>query len=157
MRANIRPGERKVWYVCLDCKVRYFNETGRPHAHVPYRDKASQHWSRPIYRYRNLPVGPKRYVLQKQEQEEAAEESGDEEPGEPVNGDDDEEANKKGGAFQRRGYVPKNIRDKPEERPTLEQYQERWREGLNKYSRQVPGDFGSDNLVPKPVPDRTVE
>ena len=43
------------------------------------------------------------------------------------------------------------IRDPPIKRPTLEEYQVKWKTLLEKHSKAVPGDFGKDNLVPSPV------
>ena len=179
IRATARPGDRNVWFVCLDCKVRYFNDTGRrSHAHIPYRDKASQHWNRPIFRYRCLARAPgsTRHVQPAEQapvsgeadggaqDEQGGGEAGEEEGGEEE-GEEEEEAEEaseeslceeaKDNAFKRRGYVPKNINTPPEARPTLEQYQQKWTEKLAWHSRPVPGEFGPDNLVPKPVPDRT--
>ena len=40
----------------------------------------------------------------------------------------------------------------PEPRPTLAEYEEKWRRLEAHHAREVVGDFGAANLVPRPVP-----
>ena len=51
MRPAAPAGEQDIWLYCEGCWARYFN-TGRTKAHIPFRDKASQQWLRPIRRCR---------------------------------------------------------------------------------------------------------
>ena len=190
IRVDIPAGEQAVWYYCNDCKDRYFPASGqRSHSHIPYRDKASQHWIRPIRRFRQVQraacsrgatapaavsteatepappneqhslVGDVDAEASGSDAEDGVEETGAElqPPDEDIDEDDAEDTFEKRrlGAFAARGYVPKNINEAPEvPPPTLEQYQQRWDERLATHSREVPGAFSRDNLVPKPIPDR---
>ena len=38
-----------TWLYCVDCKARYFGKADTK-AHIPFRDKASQHYLKPTYR-----------------------------------------------------------------------------------------------------------
>ena len=42
--------------------------------------------------------------------------------------------------------------DEPVQWPSLAEYQEKWDKLFEQHSKSVPGEFGSDNLVPDPVP-----
>ena len=57
------------------------------------------------------------------------------------------------GAFAARGFVPKSFNLPPGEPPrSLEDYKRDWDERFARHSREVPGEFGRNNLVPKAVP-----
>ena len=43
-----------------------------------------------------------------------------------------------------------DLPDPPEDRPTLEQYREKWDRLLAQHSKEHPGEFGRQDLVPKP-------
>ena len=46
------------------------------------------------------------------------------------------------------------VRDVPEQTyPSLDEYRLQWGRDLEKHSKPVPGEFGSDNLIPTPQPE----
>ena len=46
--------------------------------------------------------------------------------------------------------VAPDLPEPPEQRPTLEEYTEKWAHLIAQHSRCVPGPFSADNLVPVP-------
>jgi hypothetical protein len=58
------------------------------------------------------------------------------------------------GAFAARGFVPKSFNLPPDEPPrSLADYKKDWDEKFASHSREVPGEFGRNNLIPKAVPE----
>ena len=120
----------KTWLYCLDCKARWFPDPGqRMHSHIPFRDRASQCMLKPVRRSRN-------YTATQPEEEPLLDE---EDPVPPVEEEPVDEE------------MP-DLPDPPEDRPTLEQYREKWDRLLAQHSKENPGEFGRQNLVPKPDP-----
>ena len=49
--AKIADDDRNTWLYCNECRERWFRKAGeRGTSHVPFRDKASQHFLKPTYR-----------------------------------------------------------------------------------------------------------
>ena len=67
-------------------------------------------------------------------------------------GEEEEDDSLRRTRFEQMGYVP-NLPDAPVPRPTLSEYLARWDEELTRHTREVPGAFSRDNLVPTPVPE----
>ena len=133
---HARHEDENTWLYCLDCQERWFPGPGqKAHSHVPFRDKASQCLLKPVTKKGRSKDNTK----DKKEDEPEAEPAVDSmmEINEPDIPD-----------------VPTvpELPDPPEERPTVEQYQERWDREMARHARAVPGDFCRDNLVPKPIP-----
>ena len=178
IRARLRAGEVKVWCVCTDCHDKHFTASGqRRHPHIPYRDKASQHWLKPIRPWRHVPSGstPLPSTTRSSEESQAIEqdaegieeigqlhEDADGQPPEDAEADSEHEASvgvsvagdgraERVGAFAKRGYVPATFKDGPELRPTLQQYERKWEEKFAKHTRTSPDGFDLDNLAPNPI------
>ena len=123
--------DSNTWLYCTECKDRVFPTDNRAHSHVPFRDKASQCCTKPPRRSRGNPVMTQ-VNSSEPECEPDFELPLDEE--DPV----DEDA-----------MVP-DLLEPPEQRPTLEEYKEKWSRLLAQHSRCVPGTFSAENLVPAP-------
>ena len=177
IRPNAPTGEQAVWQYCQGCSDSYFHAGQRTKAHIPYRDKASQHWIRPIRRFRKqaqprpaaeaapaapIPEPPApdndadmvqgEPVVGEVESEGEAMEGlpSDAEGGDACEDDDLEDF----GAFAARGFVPKSFNLPPDEPPrSLADYKKDWDEKFASHSRDVPGEFGRSNLIPKAVPE----
>ena len=145
----IRPGHAKIadddpntWLYCTECRERWHRKTGeRGTSHVPFRDKASQHFLKPTYRR-----GKETHEVDASEQQEPESEPpdllpyGDEGEDEAVDEEEEDEEEE---------WVP----DLPPEgplRPSVEEYQTRWDSLEAWHARSVPGGFCRDNLVPMP-------
>jgi hypothetical protein len=179
IRAEIKAGEQAVWLFCDDCKDRCSGK--RTHSHIPYRDKASQNWIRPLRRVRKEPRPAPKETPAANIPEPRPPERDDKEPdvgeidseGEALgdvpadvdatadggavaacDDEDDLDEVERVGAFAARGYVPKCINVAPGQEKTLEEYKSGWDEKLASHSKGVAGEFCRDNLVPKPIPDR---
>jgi hypothetical protein len=179
IRAEIKAGEQAVWLFCDDCKDRCSGK--RTHSHIPYRDKASQNWIRPLRRVRREPRPAPEATPAANIPEPKPPERDDEEPdvgeidseGEALgdmpadvdaaayggaiaarDDEDDPDEVERVGAFAARGYVPKCINAAPGQEKTLEEYQRGWDERLASHAQEVAGEFCRDNLVPKAIPDR---
>ena len=134
---TIPTDDENVWLYCPDCRERWFRRSGeRGHSHIPFRDKASQHWLKPTYRR-----GAEK------EEEDIPEKEPEGEPSQvpsPQETEDEEDA-------EEEEWVPELPAEAPQ-RPSLEEYQRRWDAGKAWHARCVPGDFSRDNLVPVPEP-----
>ena len=132
---HARHGEdRNTWYYCLDCQERWFPSPGqRFHSHVPFRDRASQHYMKPVIR-KGMPVDTP--MASEPEVEPEMEPGMEPETDCPAPDDDMED-----------GFPPLSLPSEPPEvRPSLEEYQQRWQEKLAYHARQAPGAFSRDNL-----------
>ena len=126
--------DAKTWLFCNDCNQRLTGS--RRQNHIPFRDRASQGFLKPVRRS-GVPVrqdSPPSQVDDLPPEPEM-------EPAEAPEGEDGDVELE----------VP-DLPDFPEERPTLEEYQERWTERLARHAREVPGNFSRDNLCPVPDP-----
>ena len=121
------------WLYCRDCFDKYFDTGRRPHGHIPYRDKASQSLLRPP-----------------QEKEKIPSDTQEEPECEPASPELDEDVAMTEATAERETVDGDNTLP-PVTYPSLEQYQERWARKLAEHSRQVPGEFSRDNLVPEPI------
>ena len=154
----IRPGHAKIaeddpnsWLYCTECRERWFRKAGeRGTSHVPFRDKASQHFLKPTYRR-----GKEKEEADASEQQEPESEPpqllpyGDEGEDEAVDAVVDEEEDEE--EDEEDEWVPDLPPDGPP-RPSVEEYQKRWDSLKAWHARCVPGDFCRDNLVPVPEP-----
>ena len=131
---SIPCDDRNTWLYCVDCKARYFGKTDTK-AHIPFRDKASQHYLKPTYRRGRMA-------------EKAGPPEADREPSEacsPHEPDAEEDED-----VDMVDSVPELPPPALAERPTLDIYQARWETRHAWHARPVAGDFSWDNLVPTP-------
>lgn len=134
---HARHEDENTWLYCLDCQERWFPGPGqKAHSHVPFRDKASQCLLKPVTKKGRA----KDKTRDTNEDEPEAEPPGED----PVDEPD--------GDLPDVPIVPELLLDTPEQRPTVEQYRERWDCEMARHARAVPGDFCRGNLVPKPIP-----
>ena len=51
---SVQMDESRPWLYCIDCKDRYFADSGErgTHSHIPYRDRASTHFMKPVRKRR---------------------------------------------------------------------------------------------------------
>ena len=122
---------------CISCAHVSHCEGERAKAHIPYRDKASQLYLHPEW--------SPQFREDEDEKQPPAEEKGREIEDVPIpleedNSEDDEKPN-----------VENTVPDLPTAtpKPSLQEYRERWAEKLAWHSRESPGDFGDDDLIPK--------
>ena len=110
---------------------------------MPFRDSASQSYMKSVAR-RGPPT----------EAKTAAEEKGGgvtqpEPEGEPEENEEDDPIEEAPAHEQE--WVPE-LPAPAAPQPALEQYKRKWAAKKARHARPVPGDFGSDNLVPHPEP-----
>ena len=124
----------KTWLFCLDCKVRYCPDTKSvSKTYLPYRDRASQ---------LNLaPPWQKHEFDSESQPEPCAEPPPDEKITDDIEDDD--------------VVLPEMPLPEPivTEYPTLDQYEEQWKEKLAKHAKSNAGEFNRDNLIPMPIPN----
>ena len=117
---------------------------------MPFRDRASQSDMKPVRRNagaRVAEVAPVQSLQQPPREPEA----------EPDDGLDEVAARAEEAADAEAGFVPE-FQPPEEDRPTLEEYRERWAEKLAWHSRGVPGPFAllpltwADQDLPRPLP-----
>ena len=130
------------WLYCTNCADQHKHKAG---SYIPFRDKASQQWMKRVYR-------PDEETTQ--EESHTAQAATQPQPEEEVEPDENENA--EDAAFvqedEEEGLEEEHvIHDSPIKRPTLEEYQAKWKTLLDHHSKPVPGEFGRDNLVPCPV------
>ena len=154
--ANCRgEGAINTWLYCQDCKQRWFPE-GRGQSYVPFRDRASQAYLKPVRRSgKTMPRDVERQASAPEPEVEYIE---DDElgnlneiqfaPDEPSLPDQAPELYDDFAHVE----VP-DLPEAPEPRPALEEYQKAWDERLAWHARSVPGDFSRNNLCPRPVPE----
>ena len=134
------------WLYCHDCKEQYFKRGGRNLPHIPFRDRASQCSMKPMRRSTAAASEqPGRSSQAEPESEPAVDQA------EHSAEDWALDAGAAPDADEKAEEEPIIIAP-PEPRPTLPEYEEKWKELFEMNSRTVPGDFGRDNLVPKCVP-----
>lgn len=141
----------KAWFYCIDCQERWLPSQGqRLHSHVPFRDRASQNYMKPILRKcQAQQFGAAATSTLEPEAEDDLEEvphdfEGLEIPGEALEPGD-------GDAFdQHQDTIPDALPEEP--LPSLDQYCAGWREREATYARENEGDFERHNLIPKPIP-----
>ena len=129
---HARHGEdRNTWYYCLDCQERWFPSPGqRFHSHVPFRDRASQHYTKPVIR-KGKPVDT---ATTSEVEPEMEPEMDCLSAPEDVMEDE---------------FPPLDLpTEPPEARPTLDEYQQRWHDKLAYHTRTNPGEFSRDSLCP---------
>eukprot|EP00973_Karenia_brevis_P075832 10535964-Karenia_brevis.AAC.1 len=147
------PGEgsANVWLYCRDCKQRWFPE-GRCQSHVPFRDKASQAFLKPVRR-------SGKPVLR----EPAAPAWTPERKVEPVEDDTTSEHGMIATDEALPDYIPQldddfgnvqvpDLPGSPNQRPTLEEYEKMWDEQFAWHARTTSGEYSRENLCPTPVP-----
>ena len=133
--ATILTDDPNVWLYCPDCREKWFRRSGeRGQSHIPFRDKASQHWLKPTYR---------------RGKEKGEEDIPEKEPeGEPSQVPSPHETEDEEDAVEWVPELPAEVA----QRPSLEEYQRRWDAQKAWHARCVPGEFSRDNLVPVPEP-----
>ena len=157
-RLSLRPGvpepwlrhrrgvaEPTEWLYCQECQSRWFPAGGqRQHSHVPFRDRAATASMKPVMR-RYQPTGR----AGPQQAAEAREDSGSEgsavvpeEPPPPEDEDDGADVE----------MEPLEEGPPQEPRPSLAEYEAKWKRAEAEHALLVPGLFSRDNLAPKPVP-----
>ncbi len=139
--ASSQTGVR--WHYCKDCAAQWLGKDAKK-AHIPFRDKASQHFMKAVYRKPRDPAGTPRSSTSTSTQPEpdpedfttdgyAPHAGGQQDAGEVY--DDD---------------VPLDIPELVRQYPTLDEYKAKWERLKNHHSRTVAGVFSRDNLVPDP-------
>eukprot|EP00973_Karenia_brevis_P096384 12431531-Karenia_brevis.AAC.1 len=127
-----RSDEKNSWLYCIECQERWFPAPNQKmHSHVPYRDKASQSLLKPMkIKKDNSASDHKKNTSEEPDAEPpAAEDPSDEEYDNML-----------------------ELKDPPEERPTLEEYEEKWQKKCAWHARPVAGTFSRNNLIPTPIP-----
>ena len=130
------------WLYCTNCADQHKHRVGN---FIPFRDKASQQWMKRVHKPEEETRNEESHATQAPAQpqpEEEPEGQGDEGAEAAFVQEDDEEEELE------EEHV---IQDPPAKRPSLEEYQVKWKTLLEKHSRPVAGEFGRDNLVPSPV------
>ena len=130
------------WEYCKDCASQWLGSERVRKSHVPYRDKCSQNFMKPVYRKPRGPPSSRAESSQRSAPEPEAEdllvENAAPPPQDDMGLDDD---------------IPAEIPELVREYPTLEEYQARWDRLKDYHARPVPGAYCRDNLVPQGVPE----
>ena len=125
--------DRNTWLYCTECKDRVFPTDNRSHSHVPFRDRASQCCAKPPRRSRSNAVLP----------------HGSRDSSEPDCEPDFELPVDEEDPVDEDVVVP-DLSEQPEQRPTLDEYREKWSHLIAQHAKGVTGSFSADNLVPVP-------
>ena len=138
----------KQWQYCNDCETCWLSTTrNRTRKHIPFRDKASQHWMRPVARNERTGAEPATGLASSSSRASLAEPEAEDDLEEPQLRLEDEPVD------ENIDEVPVDIPELTERRrPTLEEYAAKWDALKEFYSRPVPGSFSRNNLVPRPNP-----
>ena len=134
--ASIPPNDPNTWLYCAECKDRYFPR-GVKKAHIPFRDKASQHYLKPTFRRGKQAVGADQPEPEGEPDEAASTHASDAEEVEDVAMDEP---------------IPESPPEVAAPRPPLEALREKWERGKAWHARAVAGEFSSSNLIPTPEP-----
>ena len=102
---------------------------------MPFRDKASQSYMKSVAR-RGPPTESKPQTQPEPE-------------GEPQENDEDDPVEE--APVYEQEWIPE-LPAPAAPQPAMEQYERKWAAKKARHARPVPGDFGSDNLVPIPEP-----
>ena len=130
--------DRKTWLYCPECKDRYCPDGARTsHAHVPYRDKASQFNLRAHRRYDDC-VDESSCGTQPEPEAEAEDE--------PTQGVSDGEL-----PLPLLPHVGVPDLPEPVQMPSLETYKSWWAKRKAHHSRGNQREFSTQNLIPKPI------
>ena len=174
-----RTKHANPWLYCVDCKDQWFKTSSNRRGHIPYRDRASQAWMRPVHKGDPLPDKDSQHTDDVEdappspdEDEEmpplcqpcesgsndgafmtsAAAEAALNPALENEDVDDDDDIMEPGSADERPAMDVDKDKDLPQvRRPTDEEYKEKWARLEAHYSRPVPGEFSRANLVPESV------
>ncbi len=129
------------WLYCTNCADQHKRKPG---SYIPFRDKASQQWMKRVHKPEEEPIHEESHstqaVTQPQPEEEVEPEARAEDAEAAFVQEDDQDLEE-----------DRVIHGPPIQRPSLEEYQLKWKTLLEQHSKPVPGDFGRDNLVPCPV------
>ena len=134
------------WEYCKDCASQWLGSERVRKSHVPYRDKASQNFMKPVYRKPRGPTGgtqssrgeSSQHSAPEPEHEDLLVEHTSVPPQEDMGLEDD---------------IPAEIPELVRAYPRLEEYQARWDRLKDHHARPVPGAYCCENLVPKSVPE----
>ena len=135
------------WEYCKDCASQWLGSERVRKSHVPYRDKASQNFMKPVYRKPRGTTGGTQSSRVESSQVSAPEPEPEdllvEDTAPPPQEPDD---------MGLEDDIPADIPELVRQYPTLDEYQARWDRLKGRHARPVPGAFSCANLVPQSLP-----
>ena len=124
------------WEYCKDCASQWLGSERVRKSHVPYRDKASQNFMKPVYRKPRGPTGGTHSARAESSQRSAPEPEAEdllvEDTAPPPQEPDD---------MGLEDDIPADIPELVRQYPTLDEYQARWDRLKDHHARPVPEAF----------------